>query len=89
MPTKHAAIKDLRKNIKQKARNIRIQTHVKQLLKKSKELLSKGDVAGAKKAAVAFQQIADKAAKGGAISLNAARRRKSLIMKAIAKAEKK
>ncbi len=89
MPTKHAAIKDLRKSVKRNLRNTRIKTHVKQLLRKSKELLAKGDVAGAKKEAVKFQQIADKATKIGAMSINAAKRRKSLIMKAISRAEKK
>jgi len=89
MPTKHASIKDLRKSAKRQAKNNRVRMHVKQTLRKSKDLLAKGDIAGAKKEAVKFQQIADKASKGQAMSKNAARRRKSSLMKAISKAEKK
>ncbi len=89
MPTKHAAIKDLRKNVKRHARNVRLTTHVKQTLRKSKELITKGDLANAKKEAIKFQQIIDKAAKKNAISKNAARRKKSRMMKAINRAEKK
>jgi small subunit ribosomal protein S20 len=89
MPTKHAAIKDLRKNIKRHARNVRLATHVKQALRKSKDLLTKGDIANAKKEVAKFQQIIDKAAKNMAISKNAARRKKSRIMKAIFRAGKK
>jgi ribosomal protein S20 len=89
MPTKHASIKDLRKSTKRHAKNTSIRMHAKQMLRKSKELLAKGDVAGAKKEAMKFQQIADKAAKKHAITTNSARRRKSILMKAIAGAEKK
>ena len=87
MPTKHAAIKDLRKTRKRAARNLRLKTHAKQLLKKAETLLKEGKVAEAKAVAHTFQQIADKAAKQRVMTRNAINRKKSSLMRAIAKAK--
>lgn len=87
MPTKHAAIKDLRKSRKRAARNLRLKTHTKQLLKKAQTLLKEGKVAEAKAVAHAFQQIADKAAKQRVMTRNAINRKKATLMRAIAKAK--
>jgi len=39
MPNKHAAIKDLRKNERRAARNLRMKIHVKALAKQLKDLV--------------------------------------------------
>lgn len=85
MPNKHAAIKDLAKNRKHAAANARIKTNVKQLFKKGSELLKQGSKDEAQKIIVAFQKAADKAAKNHVMSRNAANRKKSNLMKALAK----
>lgn len=85
MPTKHAAIKDLRKNRKRAVHNARIRSHVRFLLKKNQELISSGDISGARQAASALQQALDKAAKVGVLSRNKADRKKSKFMKSATK----
>jgi ribosomal protein S20 len=85
MPNKHAAIKDLRKNKRHAARNLRLKTHARALLRKAKDLLKEGKMAEAKTAAIAFQKVADKAAKNMVLSKNAMNRKKSSLMKALAK----
>ena len=85
MPNKHAAIKDLRKNVRRAARNARLKTHVKHLLRKTEDLLKEGKATEAKVAATTFQQIADKAAKNRVISKSLANRKKGKLMKALAK----
>ncbi len=85
MPNKHAAIKDLRKNVRRAARNLRLKTHTKSLLRKAKDLLKEGKKAEAKVAVMAFQQIIDKAAKNMVISRNTANRKKASLMGAFAK----
>lgn len=87
MPNKHAAIKDLRKTHKRTDRNLRLKTHTKQLLKKAQALLKEGKLAEAKAVAHTFQQIADKAAKQRVMTRNAINRKKSSLMRAIAKAK--
>lgn len=85
MPNKHAAIKDLRKNARRAARNHRLKTHAKSLLRKAQDLVKEGKFDEAKKAVQAFQQIADKAAKNSVWTRNAADRRKSRIMKLVSR----
>jgi small subunit ribosomal protein S20 len=85
MPNKHAALKDLRKNRKRAAHNARIKTNVKALHKKSKELVAAGKKDEALTAARAYQQAVDKAIKSGVIHKNQASRKKSQVMKALAK----
>ena len=84
MPNKHAAIKDLRKNARRAARNARLKTHVKHLLRKTTDTLKEGSPQEAKAAAIAFQKIADKAVKNRVISKSLANRKKSSVMKALA-----
>ncbi len=88
MPNKHAAKKDLRKNIRRQARNARLKTHAKALLRKAQDLVKDGKFDEAKIAVVAFQQIADKAAKQSVWTKNAANRKKARIMKLVAKGKK-
>lgn len=85
MPNKHAAIKDLRKNKRHAERNLRLKTHTRALLRKAKDLVKEGKASEAKTAVLAFQQIVDKAAKHNVLSRNAANRKKSSLMKALAK----
>ena len=85
MPNKHAAIKDLRKNARRAARNLRLKTHTKSLLRKAKDLLKEGKKTEAKAAVMAFQQVVDKAAKNMVISRNTANRKKSSLMATFAK----
>lgn len=84
MPNKHAAVKDLRKNARRAARNARLKTHVKHLLRKTTDLVKAGNTKEAKEVAIQFQQIADKAAKNNVITKSVANRKKSSIMKALA-----
>ncbi|MEN9558590.1 MAG: Ribosomal protein [Candidatus Parcubacteria bacterium] len=83
MPNKHAAIKDLRKNVRHAARNARLKMHTKQLLRQATDLIKEGGLAEAKAAAIKFQKIVDKAAKNRVVSRSFADRKKSSIMKAI------
>jgi ribosomal protein S20 len=83
MPNKHAAIKDLRKNRRHAAANARIKTNVKALYQKSLALIKEGKTAEVSQAIRVFQQAIDKAAKRNAITTNAARHKKSALMKAL------
>ncbi len=83
MPNKHAALKDLRKNRKRAVHNARIRSHVRFLVKKSQDLISSGDVSGARQTVAILQQALDKAAKVGIISSNKAERKKSKFMKSL------
>jgi ribosomal protein S20 len=83
MPNKHAAIKDLRKNRRHAAANLRIKTNVKSLYQKALTLLKEGKAAEVTQAARAFQQAIDKATKRNVVSKNAARHKKSRLMKKI------
>lgn len=85
MPNKHAAIKDLRKNARRAARNARLKTHTKHLLRKATDLLKAGNSQDAKEAVITFQKIADKAVKNNVISKGLANRKKSALMKALTK----
>lgn len=83
MPNKHASIKDLRKSKKRAAANALVKSNVKFHLQQAQQLLKKGDLEGAKQAAIKFQQAADKAAKRNVISKNKMNRKKGSIMKEI------
>jgi len=88
MPNKHASVKDLRKTKRRMARNLRLKTHARTLLRKANDLLKEGNHADIKAAIIAFQKIADKAAKNHVITRNAANRRKSKLMKKLAQVKK-
>lgn len=81
MPNKKAAIKDLRKNRKRAAHNLRIRKNVKALVKETRELTAAGKKEEATQKLRALQQAADKAAKRGVMHKNSAARRKASAMK--------
>lgn len=81
MPNKQSAIKELRKAKKRSVHNARVKTNFKALFSKAKDHATKGEMEEAKKASVAFQIAADKAAKVNVISKNKANRKKSTLMK--------
>lgn len=81
MPNKQAAIKELRKSHKRALYNAKIRKHVKNLFKTTQEFIASGKKDEAMLKFRSFQQAVDKAAKRGVIHTNAARRRKSTIMK--------
>jgi ribosomal protein S20 len=83
MPNKHAAIKDLRKNRRHAAANLRIKTNVKSLYRKGLALIKEGKTKEVAEVARAFQQAIDKATKRNVFSKNAASRKKSSLMRAI------
>lgn len=83
MPNKHAAIKDLRKNKRRAATNLRIKVNVKALYKKGMALLKDGKTKEATELARVFQQAVDKAAKVSVVSRNTAARKKSAFMRAL------
>ena len=83
MPNKHAAEKDLRKNKRRAALNVRIRKNVKALWKQSRELLTEGKKKEAVEKVKALQQALDKATKVHVIHRNEARRRKSTLMKLV------
>ena len=87
MPNKRSAAKELRKAKKRHSKNLRMQTHMKQLYKRAEKLLKEGDRTAAKEAVKSFQQSADKAAKVRAVSPNSANRRKARLMAALTQAK--
>ncbi|MCW1892369.1 MAG: 30S ribosomal protein S20 [Candidatus Uhrbacteria bacterium] len=89
MPNKTAAAKGLRQSIKNREHNIRVKTNVKFHLSKVEQLIKDGKTKEAIEALHAFQKAADKAAKNKVISPNKVNRKKSALMKSIAKASKK
>lgn len=85
MPNKKAAMKDLRKSKKKYAQNLRTKSQIKHLWNESNALLKAGKKDEAKAAMKSFQQAIDKAAKKGVLMKNKANRRKSTLMKSLAK----
>lgn len=75
MPIKQAAIKDLRKNHKRAARNLRLKTHVKHLTRTLTDLVKDGKAAEAKQALARLQQTLSKAAKNHILHTNNAKRK--------------
>ncbi len=82
MPNKHAAIKDLRKNKRRAARNLREKINVKALMKQLKALIKEGKQSEALELVKKLQQAAGKAAKKNIIHPNKARRMTSMAMRA-------
>lgn len=85
MPNKHAAIKDLRKNKRRAARNLRDKTNVKSLIKQLKLLVQEGKKAEALTLVSKLQQATDKASKKNVLHRNKARRINSMAMRITAK----
>jgi small subunit ribosomal protein S20 len=71
---------------KRRVRNVGIRTRVKSAVKKAREIISNGDVAGAKQAAVEAASTLAKAASKGVLHKNALARRISRLAKAASKA---
>lgn len=84
MPNKHAAIKDLRKNERRAARNLRMKIHVKALAKQLKELVKAGKKQEAIELSHKLQQAADKAGKNHVFHVNKSRNMVSASAKQIA-----
>ena len=71
---------------RRRLRNLQVRTRVKGAVKKVRELLSKGDAAGAQAALVAASQALDRAASKGVLHGNAASRRISRLAHAVSRA---
>ena len=85
MPNKHAAEKDLRKNIKHAVKNARMRMHTKSLMHQMIALLKEGKLDEAKKLAPKLQQAMDKAARAHVLHANKAARLTASAHRAIAK----
>ena len=85
MPNKHAAVKDLRKNQKQAARNSKMKTHVKSLTTQVKSLLKEGKSTEATELSRRLQQAVDKAAKNHIFHSNKSSRRVSTLHRSLSK----
>jgi ribosomal protein S20 len=85
MPIKQAAIKDLRKNHKRAARNLRLKTHMKHLTRSLTDLVKEGKVAEAKTTLSALQQIIAKAAKNHVLETNNAKHKIANAYKLVGK----
>ncbi len=79
MPNKHAAEKDLRKNVKRAAKNNRMKTHVKSLSKQLITLVKEGKKDEAKTLGRKLQQALAKAAKNHVFHPNKAARKISAL----------
>ncbi|HVM90785.1 MAG TPA: 30S ribosomal protein S20, partial [Verrucomicrobiae bacterium] len=77
------ALKDLRKNKRRAARNMREKTNVKSLIKQLKTLVKEGKKKEALEVATKLQQAAAKAAKKNVIHPNKAGRITSAAMKSV------
>jgi len=85
MAITHAAKKALRQIPKHRAKNVKDETKIKNLLKEVKLLISQKKVEEAKKLLPQVYKSFDKAAKTGLIKKNTASRKKSRIAKMIIK----
>ncbi len=70
---------------KRRARNVQVRTGVKSAVKKVRELVAKGDAAGAKQALQAAEKAIGKASSKGVLHKNAASRKISRLARAVAK----
>lgn len=85
MPHKHAAIKDLRKNVKHAKKNAVIKSHIKMLVKKCRSSINAKDTTKASEYLKEVIKRIDKAAQKGILKKNTAARKKSRLMKAFNK----
>lgn len=85
MPNKHAAIKDLRKNKRRAARNLREKTNIRALIKQLEQFVKEGKMTEALAVTTKLQQASAKAAKNHVIHRNKARRLTSYAMKKTSK----
>ena len=89
MPIKQAAIKDLRKNHKRAAKNLRLKTHVKHLTRSLTDLVKEGKANEVKETMAKLQQTLAKAAKTHVLHTNNAQRKIASAFKLVNKSTKK
>ncbi len=89
MPIKQSAKKELRKAAKRYVLNRQRQKTMKGLIKKAQKLAVVGKIDEIKKLVPEIYQAIDKAQKRGVIKKNSAARKKSGLMKMIARVEMK
>ncbi len=82
-----SALKRLRQNVKQRARNRYFKATARTELKKTNQLIEAGDIDAAREAIAQAVKALDKAAQKGVIHKNNAARRKSRLMAALHKAQ--
>lgn len=87
MANTKTAIKMIRVAARRTARNKPVRSEVKTLIKKARTDISAGDFAAAQADVRTAASALDKAANKGVIHKNAAARRKSRLMKRLAKAQ--
>jgi small subunit ribosomal protein S20 len=87
MPVTKSAKKALRQNQKRRKRNLLYKNKIKDLRKKIRKLVEEKKIKEAEALLPAFYKAVDKAAKENVIKKNTAARKKSRIVKFIAKAK--
>lgn len=75
----------MRTDAKKKVKNLRRSVSMKDLVKKTRDLISKGDKKGAQAILPSVQKSIDKATKAGILKKNTADRKKSRLVSAIKK----
>lgn len=89
MPIKQAAIKDLRKNHKRAAQNLRMKTHIKHLTRSFTDLIKEGKAGEAKEALSKLQQALAKGVKTHILHKNNAQNKVASAFKKVATVVKK
>ena len=85
MPARHpSAVKRHRQNLKRRARNKTIRTHVRTDVRKLREAVSKGDLAAAETQLRVTVRELNKAVSKGVLHRNAASRRVARLIKHVA-----
>lgn len=85
MPITTSAKKAIRSSTKKKIFNLRKKNQMTSVVKQYKKLIDTKDAKGAEKLLPSLQKAIDKAAKTGLIKKNTAARKKSRLMKKLAK----
>lgn len=85
MPIKDAGKKAIRTDAKKRVKNLRRSVSMKELVKKTRSLISSGDKKGAQEMLPKVQKSIDKATKAGILKENTASRKKSRLVSAIKK----
>ena len=83
MPITKSAKKALRQNVRRRAKNLIYKNKIKDLIKRTKGLISEKKIEEAKKLLPQLYKAVDKAAKVGVIKKNTAARKKSGITKLV------
>lgn len=88
MANTKSAIKRIRQNEKRRLRNRMVKSQTRTYIKKAIKVMESKDSEAAKAAALAAIKALDKAAEKGILHKNNAARRKSRLMKRLARAQK-